>query len=262
MNGTGEQRYSANWEKLSKWLRLVYHCAVCGEKDYAKKECHHIDGNKKNSTIQNALVLCTKCHRGVEAGTIPIPNPLPVYNWREEQSVKIALSAATRKDWFNSKEPIRIITGLKPEVANKFRKDNVKGFIQPGSCNIYIGLTHQGYLIGVLGFSNADMGTYDVFLKADTTPPDWDYSTDLLLYVMRTKQVQEALEKKFNREIKTAMSMCFSQHDQINRYRKHGEMIKKVPAGGGYNLGYLFNLGDIPTLKAAKAMFMQKHKME
>ncbi|MFZ4546812.1 MAG: hypothetical protein ACOYN4_05230 [Bacteroidales bacterium] len=153
-----------------------------------------------------------------------------------------------------------MIAGLNPELANQFRRENVKGFIHIGGCNYYIGLIHCDFLIGVLGFSNPDHGNFSVFLKADTTPSEWENSTDLLLYVLRTKQVKSALELKFHRTVETAYSMCFSQHNQINRYRKHAELVKKVPIKeGGYKLGYLFNLGNISTLKEAKSMWMQKH---
>lgn len=144
----------------------------------------------------------------------------------------------------------------------KFRRENIKGFIRPGGCNYYIGLQHCDFLIGVLGFSNPDFGKFHIMLKADTTPAEYEYSTDLLLYVLRTKQVQQLLEKRFNRTVSNAYSMCFSQHDQINRYRKHGEQVKKVATKGGFNLGYLFELGNIPTIKAAKSLWMQKHDIK
>lgn len=261
MNGTGIERYSPNWEKTSKRLRLLYPCVICGNNNFSQKECHHIDENKKNSSPENAIVLCTECHTGVHNGTYSLPNPLPSYIQKSGFSVKVARPASSRKEWFDTTQPLKIISGLQSEIANSFRRDNVKGFIRIGGCNFYIGLVHCDYLIGVLGFSNHEHGTFSVFMKADTTPPEWENSTDLLLYVLRTKQVQESLEKKFNRKIETAYSMCFSQHNQINRYRKHGELIKKIPTMGGFNLGYLFKLGDIPTLKSAKSMWMQKHKL-
>lgn len=165
------------------------------------------------------------------------------------------------KDWFDKTQPLKIIDNLPPKYANDFRKKNIKAIVNIGGCNFYIGLVHSDYLIGVLGFSNPDYGTYDVFLKADTTPSDYEFSTDLLLFVLRTKEVKQALERKFNRTIDTAYSMCFSQHNAINRYRKHGDCIIKKEIQGGFNLGYLFNLGNIQSLKAAKAEWMQKHKI-
>ena len=116
-------------------------------------------------------------------------------------------------------------------------------------------------LIGVLGFSNPEYGTYSLFLKADTTPSVCEYSTDLLLYVLRTKEVKNYLEAKFNREIKNVYSMCFSAYDTISRYRKHGELVTKKPMKNGFNLGYLFEMGTIPSIKEAKAQFFQKHKL-
>ena len=203
MNGAGIERYSANWEKLSKRLRLLYPCAVCGSNDFSKKEVHHIDNNKKNSYVDNALVLCSDCHRGIHSGTHFLPDPIPNYS-QCGFSVKVARPASSRKEWFDSTQPLKIISGLPPEIANAFRKENVKGFIRIGGCNYYIGLEHCGYLVGVLGFSNPEHGSFSVFMKADTTPPEWENSTDLLLYVLRTKQVQEALEQKFGRKISSA----------------------------------------------------------
>jgi hypothetical protein len=122
-------------------------------------------------------------------------------------------------------------------------------------------LENNANLIGVLGFSNPEYGNFDVFLKADTTPSDWQYSTDLLLYALRTVEMRTILESKFNRSIGTAYSMCFSQHHEINRYRKHAKLVKKEAVKGGFNLGYMFDLGTIPSLKAAKSLWMQNHKM-
>jgi hypothetical protein len=261
-NKLGIERYSANWEKLSKKLRLIYPCAICGETDYLKKECHHIDRNKRNSTLGNALVLCLNCHPLIDDGLIPLPDPLPNYSHNSFE-FKVAITANDHKDWFDISQPIRIIQNLPAKIANPFRHSNIKGFVKTDGCNYYIGMVNCNYLIGVLGFTNPEHdGKFDVLLKADTTPPEWEYSTDLLLYVLRTKQVQQALEKKFNRRIGSAYSMCFSQHAQINRYRKHAELIKKVKTQGGHNLGYRFELGNIPSLKAAKSMWMQKHKIQ
>jgi len=260
MNGSGEDRYSSNWEKLSKRLRLLYPCAVCGETDFFKKEAHHIDGNKKNGSIENAIILCKACHKGVHDKSIEIPENFKGYK-NCGFSVKVAHPASSREDWFNSKNPLKLIPKLPSDMAMKFRKDCIKGFIKPGACNLYIGLSHSDYLFGVLGFSNPDYGNYDVILKADTTPSEWEYSTDLLLYVLRTTDVKNILSDKFGRDVKTAYSKCFSQHEQINRYRKHGELIKKDKVNGGYDLGYLFQLGTVPSLKAAKSLWMQKHKI-
>lgn len=260
MNGIKEQRYSASWEKLSKRLRLLYDCYNCREQEYDKKECHHIDGNKKNSTIQNCIVLCKKCHNDLHNDLLKITNFVP-YN-SCGYSVTVARFTSSKEDWFNSKHPLKLLPNLPAPIANEFRKRFVKGFIKPGSCNYYLGLEHNNNLIGVLGFSNPEHCNFDVVLKADTTPSDWQYSTDLLLFVLRSKQTKEALEKKFNREINTAYSMCFSQHHEINRYRKHGELIKKVEVKGGFNLGYIFKLGGIPSLKSAKALWMQNHKIQ
>jgi hypothetical protein len=157
--------------------------------------------------------------------------------------------------------PLKILPSLPSDIANRFRRIYVKGFVIPGPCNYYIGLTLGDLLIGVLGFSNPDYGNYSIMLKADTTPSALDYSTDLLLYILRTRYVKKLLEKKFNREMNTAYSMCFSSHKTISRYRKHGEKIQEKKVQGGYNLGYSFKLGTVPTKKAAISMWKQKHKI-
>ena len=164
-------------------------------------------------------------------------------------------------EWFDPTQPLKILPNLKSSITLDFRKKYIRGFIVPGSCNLYIGL-QQKNLFGVLGFANPEFGNFDVFMKADTTPSEFQYSTDLLLFVLRTKEVKELLERKFCRKVETAYSMVFSQHDVINRYRKHGELVKKIKLDGGYNLGYIFRLGTIPSLKAAKSLWMQNHKIK
>ena len=172
----------------------------------------------------------------------------------------VAQGTSSVEEWFEPTQPLKLLPNLKPAIALAFRKKHIRGFIVPGGCNIYIGL-QQKNLFGVLGFSNPEYGNFDVFLKADTTPSQFSFSTDLLLFVLRTREVQEILEKKFCRKIETAYSMVFSQHDVINRYRKHGKLIKKIKVEGGFNLGYIFNLGNVPSVKSAKALWMQNHKI-
>lgn len=257
MNGSGENRYSANWEKLSRVLRKSYTCAICGESVFEKLECHHIDEKKSNGSHSNAIVLCKGHHRDYHAGRIVLPDPLPIYNTSGE-SVTVAYSITNAEGWFDSTASLKIVKNLKPELANQFRRRYVKGFIRPGRCNYYVGALYGKTLFGVLGFANADRVNYDLFLKADTTNSSLERSTDLLLFLLRTKEMKQTLEDKFCREIKTVYSMCFSPHDQINRYRKHADLVKKEKSGIGYNLGYKFELGTIPTIKAAKAEFIQR----
>jgi hypothetical protein len=144
-------------------------------------------------------------------------------------SVTVARLASNQKEWFNSISPLKILDSFPPHQAMEFRKRYVKGFIRPGSCNHYIGVASGDLLFGVMGFSNPTYGNYDILMKADTTPSKYQRATELLLYVLRTKEVKEALERKFNREINTIYSMCFSSHSVISRYRKHGELITKIP---------------------------------
>ena len=173
-------------------------------------------------------------------------------------SVMVAWDASSVTEWFESTAPLKIHTNFPPDVAMRFRRIFVKGFINPGSCNIYIGVSINNILFGVMGFCNPDFGNYDLLLKADTTPSCWDKSTDLLLFVLRTKEVQKALQEKFNRDINSVYSLCFSSHESIQRYKKHGKCIQKKHVDGGYNLGYIFEMGSIVSLKEAKAQFIQK----
>ena len=257
MNGSKENRYHKGYEKLSKKLKSLYPCANCGESLYDKLETHHIDFDKKNNKVSNLVVLCLKCHKKIHKGELNIE--FPKYEL-SGFSVTAACCTSSTKDWFDSRHPLKLLPYLPPKTANDFRKRHIKGFVTIGGCNFYIGLHHKK-LIGVLGFSNPDYGKYDIILKADTTPSELEYSTDLLLYALRTKEVKRLLEIKFNRKINTAYSMCFSQHKQINRYRKHAKKIQEKEKVGGYDLGYLFELGTIPSMKAAKSEFCQKHKI-
>jgi hypothetical protein len=258
MNGAGENRYNSNWEKLSKKLRLIYPCAICGENDYKLKEVHHIDKNKKNNSTDNLIVLCIDCHRQIHKNILSLPD----VNYKKcGIGVTVAQHASSMQDWFDPKMPLYLLPELPAKIANDFRKKHIKGFVMPQGCNYYLGL-HQKLLIGVLGFSVADFGTYDLLLKADTTPQAYGRSTDLLLYVLRTIEVKKLLEQKFNRKINTVYSMCFSQHKQINRYRKHAKKVQEIKKSGGYNLGYLFELGTIPSIKSAKSQWMQKYNIK
>ena len=138
----------------------------------------------------------------------------------------VAYPTTSGEEWFDSTLPLKVVI-LKSIIANKFRRMHLKGFINPGSNNLYIGVLLGNTLFGVLGFSNATYGEYDILMKADTTPGDFIKSTDLLLFVLRTTEVKNILEKKFNRTIDTIYTMAFSKHPVISRYRKHGKLIVK-----------------------------------
>lgn len=266
MNAIGIERYSGNWERLSKKLRLSYSCFICGENDYNLKECHHIDGNKRNPEIKNIMVLCLECHKLVHQGLLSIPEKFKGYSI-SGYSVTVAPYASSIKDWFDSKQPLELLPDLNSKIAQDFRRRFIKGFVNITPCNLYVGVSNK-FIFGVLGFvspsgwMNSNAGDFDIQLRADTTPSECKYSVDLLLYVLRTKEVQRVLENKFCRKIETAYSMCFSQHHEINRYRKHAKLVKKIPIGNGYNLGYIFKLGTVPSVKAAKALWMQNHKIK
>lgn len=261
MNGVGKNRYHSGWEKLSRKLKLIYPCAICGEKKYSKLECHHLDNDRKNNNINNVLVLCVKHHKKVHTEEIDLTKiELPKYDI-SGFSVTVACNTTSIEDWFDSRYPLKILPYLPSKIANDFRRRHIKGFVTIGSCNFYIGLQYRNELIGVLGFAMPDYANYELLLKADTTPSGLKYSTDLLLYILRTKEVKRMLENKFNRKINNVYSICFSQHKQINRYRKHAKKVQEIKKTGGYNLGYLFQLGTIPSIKSAKAEFIQKHKL-
>lgn len=252
MNGAKENRYHSSFEKQSKKLRLLYPCQICGENNFLNKEVHHIDEDKKNGTPENLIVLCKECHFLLHQNKINIPDSL---NHLRKKTIFLG----TKKEWISKDSKIKVAI-ISSEIANNYRKQFVKGWIIPGSCNLYIGMIVDNVLCGVLGFQNPEMGNYDLLMKADTTDSNNKYSIDLLLYLLRTKDVQNIIEKKFNRKINTIYSMCFSPHSDISRYRKHGNLIKKIPSKDGFNISYLFKCGDFKSIKSAISEFFQKHK--
>jgi hypothetical protein len=252
MNGSGENRYEKGFEKISKKLKLLYPCACCGENDYYKKEVHHIDEIKKNSKIENLVVLCRECHSLVHFKKQTIPE----VNYKTNS---VIVKISNEHNYINKNSKVDIIK-IDSKTALEYRKQNVKGWIKPGSCSFYIGMIIDECLRGVLGFCNADFGAYDLLLKADTTNSEEKYSTDLLLYLLKTKKCKDLLEKKFNRNINSVYSTCFSRHCEINRYRKHGTKVKSVKTEDGFNISYLFEIGSIKTIKEAVSLFFQKHK--
>jgi len=141
-------------------------------------------------------------------------------------SVTVAWNASSVEEWFNSTMPLKLLP-IKSDLAMRFRKRYVKGFIVPGANNLYIGATIGNLLFGVLGFQNPSYGDYDLLMKADTTPSEWEKSTDLLLFALRSNECKKILEAKFNREISTVYSMAFSLNETIGRYRKHAKLITK-----------------------------------
>ena len=141
-------------------------------------------------------------------------------------SVTVACDATSVKEWFDPTHPLEVRI-IPSDIAMRFRRNFLKGFIRPGSCNFYLGAFLNKKMFGVLGFSNPSYGNYDVLLKADTTPSQLIKSIDLLLFLLRTKEVQKLLEQKFCRKIDNIMSCCFSVNDNISRYRKHAKLINK-----------------------------------
>lgn len=64
-----KKRFSGNREKVLK--RDKYRCQICGTKE--KLAIHHLDGigyyseRKVNNSLENLIVLCSSCHRGLHA---------------------------------------------------------------------------------------------------------------------------------------------------------------------------------------------------
>ena len=252
MNGKGTKRYRASHEKIAKKLKLLFgRCMLCGNKD-AELEAHHMNGKRGDEYT----LLCNKCHKQITKSSEEIS---PIFS-RRGFDVTVAYRVTNSKDWFDSRKPLQIIPNLKPEIANKFRRLNIKGFVSIGSCNYYIGVILDGLLIGVMGFAVPSYGNYDLLLKADTTISQYEHSTDLLLFMLRTKQVKKMLEDKFCREINNVYTMIFSRYKNVNRYRKHAKKIREIKDGDGFKVGYIFKMGTIPTLKAAISLFRQNYE--
>jgi len=179
-------------------------------------------------------------------------------------SVTVAHPAPSGKEWFDSTLPLKIFPDFPHDKAMNLRKQWIKGFIRPGGCNYYIGVGIGNKIFGILGFVRPEYGDYDILLKADTTPSQYEDSTDLILYILRTKEIKKLLEEYFSRELNNCYTKVFSEYPSISRYRKHAKAITKKEIKNndeiiGYEIGYLFQLGSIPSLKAAKSQWMQKH---
>lgn len=177
--------------------------------------------------------------------------------------VTVAYSDTLREERFDSSLPLQLIFGLPGKVAMNFRRKNLKGFLMPGRCNYNIGATIGGELFGVLGFCTDFTGLMilngtdcDLFLKADIVDNNHKILFGLLIYLLKTKEVKEQLERKFCRYINKVMVRTFSPHLINNRYRKHGNVIRKTKEGNIYKIDYEIAIGTIPTIKSAKALFI------
>lgn len=141
--------------------------------------------------------------------------------------VTVASDASSVEEWFNSTAPLKLYPNFPSSEAMKFRKRYAKGWITPGACNLYVGVGTGNNLFGILGFQAPTYGNYDILLKADTTPSQWAGSNELLLYALKSKEVQNILCDRFTRQIDTAYSKCFSRHPVISRYRKFADQLSK-----------------------------------
>mgnify|MGYP001606878339 CR=1 FL=1 len=62
-NGSSIEPYTVDWTltfKRSIRERDKYTCHVCGREPAV--DCHHIDYNKKNCSLDNLITLCRPCH--------------------------------------------------------------------------------------------------------------------------------------------------------------------------------------------------------
>lgn len=72
---TGEN--NPNWIDGSRrgysYLRIAFRsykhkCAMCGMDEECCLQVHHIDGNRRNSSLENLIILCANCHSRVHRG--------------------------------------------------------------------------------------------------------------------------------------------------------------------------------------------------
>ena len=173
-------------------------------------------------------------------------------------NLTVEYPVSSREDWFDSRRPLQLVT-LKSSTAMKFRKMFLRGFLRPGSCNLYIGLLNDKKLIGVYGFQNPDYGTYDLIMKADTSVPVPKLPV-LLLMILKTQKMKVMLERKFNRDINSILTKIFSKYPQSNRYRKTAKLVTKKEVEGGYDLSYLITTGKYKTVKQAVSEWRQKYE--
>jgi 5-methylcytosine-specific restriction endonuclease McrA len=60
--------HSNNYRKIA-FDHLPHKCSVCGfDKDVRLLEVHHIDEDRQNNYLNNLIILCPTCHRGITLG--------------------------------------------------------------------------------------------------------------------------------------------------------------------------------------------------
>lgn len=69
--GVNHPNYKGLYTSYRKIALRTYpnKCCVCGyNEDVRILEAHHIDGNRKNTDIENLCLLCPTCHRKITLG--------------------------------------------------------------------------------------------------------------------------------------------------------------------------------------------------
>lgn len=64
--------YRGNTYGRVAFRTYIHKCAVCGLDEECCLEVHHIDENRKNSSVDNLIILCANCHARVHRGGLKI----------------------------------------------------------------------------------------------------------------------------------------------------------------------------------------------
>ena len=68
--------YPKCWPEISRRIKIERHftcegCGQVGSKYRNPLTVHHVDYNPQNNSPGNLLVLCAKCHLGLQQGVVP-----------------------------------------------------------------------------------------------------------------------------------------------------------------------------------------------
>lgn len=69
---------SGEWDNTSNYRRVAFanhphECAACGYKlDPRLLQVHHIDSDRDNNDVENLIILCPTCHRGITLGVLEL----------------------------------------------------------------------------------------------------------------------------------------------------------------------------------------------
>jgi len=176
--------------------------------------------------------------------------------------VTVARGASSVQAGFDSSRPLQLIFNLRSDIANAFRKRHISGFVRPGSCNAYAGVTvgREKELIGVFGvIVGTRTGAADILVKADTIRSDIPKGGQLMSFLLVSGPMWRWLEERFCIQKPTVMTACVSPYPSIARYRAAAERTKtKRRSDGMYSLVYRFDMGKFPTVKAARAEWLRR----